>query len=185
MTRALVVVLISVFCALGTSGDMSKAGDFGVLKDGVSTEIALLSDTLLTEPRQWPQSTQPLHLLPPLPLQQLAQGCPADAPVDCGSFCYPAGYSCETGCPIGHVNYDGLCCPAGDSYCGEFCCSAGYSCVTECKCQHGQGVCPAGGCCPSNTPHTCAESSRCYETAQGAVDGGCTWSSVEVCSIAQ
>lgn len=75
-------------------------------------------------------------------------------------------------------------CPAGYPVdCGDFCCEAGYSCETDCKCRVGYGLCESGGCCPADTPHTCPESDRCFRTLQDAIDGGCTWASVEVCAV--
>lgn len=74
-------------------------------------------------------------------------------------------------------------CPAGyPVYCGATCCQNGYSCETNCQCLQGKAAC-SSGCCAADVPHTCAESNRCYATVQDAVDGGCTWASVEVCGV--
>jgi len=76
-------------------------------------------------------------------------------------------------------------CPSGYPVnCGEFCCESGYSCETNCRCKTGKGLC-SSGCCPADKPHTCPESNHCYRTVQDAVDGDCTWQSVEVCGVAR
>lgn len=66
----------------------------------------------------------------------------------------------------------------------DYCCESGYTCETECECKVGKARC-SSGCCPFATPHTCPESSQCFETANDAVQGGCTWDSVEVCGVAR
>jgi hypothetical protein len=174
MRHPALVVLFSVVFALWISAELSRAQDnnAGLSAGGAPKLASFLQGTAsLSKPPPVRSLLTPQLLLIPSQLQ-LAQSCPADAPVDCGEFCCGSGTTCMVS----------ACC--GGTYCGgDLCCASGYSCETECHCRPGQGYCTSG-CCPSDRPHTCAESDRCFTTAQDAVDNGCTWASVEVCGVA-
>lgn len=53
---------------------------------------------------------------------QVAQACPQGYPVDCGSYCCPAGFVC-----VG----SGCCEPGYSVFCGDYCCKAGSECCPD------------------------------------------------------
>jgi hypothetical protein len=83
---------------------------------------------------------------------QLVQGdaCPADYPVDCGTFCCEAGSYC-TGdgcCPEGTWDSgDGYCIPDGHPYCGDGkYCDPGDAIACRGICYTGAGDAVENGC---------------------------------------
>ena len=145
-----IIVLSSLVFFIWISGNSSSAQDDSIgNRNSFLYGISLLLKGGTILPEQLPYSPiQRSPLSTTVPLERLAQTCPAGYPV----------------------------------FCGENCCQAGYSCETDCQCLQGKAAC-SSGCCPADKPHTCAESNTCYTTAQDAVNGDCTWESLEVCGV--